>query len=400
MDLSVIIVNYNVKHYIEQCIKSVLWCGRTLDLEVIVVDNDSHDGSVEYLRERFGNRITVIPSSRNLGFSKANNVGIRASSGDFVLLLNPDTIVTESSLCDTLAFMRSHPTAGGLGVRMLTSEGFSAPESRRGLPSPMTSFYKMVGLCAKYPNHKRFGRYYMSGISWDEHQIIDVISGAFCMLRREALFKVGLLDEDYFMYGEDIELSTQLQAAGFVNWYYPSFILHYKGESTYKSSFRYVHVFYKAMLIFFRKHYQHYSFLLTLPIKCAIVAKALLVGCRIAFDALSNRDEESLRLRESESTQYIFIGTEFSLATCREIAKRRGLSARFIEGTIGTLPQGHLQPATCHLPPAPTVVVYDTSAYSHADIFRIFSSCPQRNVSMGTFDSYTRKIITQKEVIV
>ena len=147
---------------------------------------------------------------------------------------------------------------------MQCADGLLAPESRRGRPSPMTAFYKMCGLCAMFP-HSRFGRYYMGGMSWSEAGRIDVVSGAFCMMRRSALDRVGLLDEDFFMYGEDIDLSCRIADAGYENWYIPAHILHYKGESSHQSSFRYVHVFYNAMLIFFRKHYGSVSHLVALP---------------------------------------------------------------------------------------------------------------------------------------
>jgi GT2 family glycosyltransferase len=184
-----------------------------------------------------------------------------------VLLLNPDTFVGEDSLYAVLDFMDAHPQAGGAGVRMYDGLGLVARESRRGLPTPWVSLLKMLGFSR---------RYYMSQLSWDEPGRIQVMSGAFMMLRREALERVGLLDEDFFMYGEDIDLSYRIMKGGYENWYVPADIVHYKGESTQKSSFRYVHVFYQAMLIFFRKHYGHQSILFTLPVKLAIYFRAAL----------------------------------------------------------------------------------------------------------------------------
>ena len=157
---------------------------------------------------------------------------------------------------------------------MLTADGTVAPESRRGVPTPMTAFYKLSGLCGMFPNSRRFGRYYLGHLPWDSPQQIEVVSGAFCMLRTSVLKKVGLLDEDYFMYGEDIDLSYRILKSGATNWYVPETILHYKGESTHKSSFRYVHVFYQAMHIFFRKHFSHLGLFISIPIKTAIIVKA------------------------------------------------------------------------------------------------------------------------------
>ena len=279
MELSVIIVSYNVRYYLEQCLMSVFRATEGLACEVFVVDNHSRDDSVEYIRERFGERVHLIASNHNLGFARANNKAIAKAQGKYVLLLNPDTFVGESTIRQVLQFMDTHERAGGVGVRMFNANGSVARESRRGLPTPLVSLGKMLGFS---------NRYYMSHLSWNEPGRIEVISGAFCLLRRDALNKVGWLDEDFFMYGEDIDLSYRVLKGGYENWYVPASILHYKGESTQKSSFRYVHVFYQAMLIFFRKHYSHLSFIFSLPIKTAIYFRALVALLRMLGNRLSN----------------------------------------------------------------------------------------------------------------
>lgn len=273
MKLTVVIVSYNVRDYIAQCLLSLTRALQGLEAEVYVVDNHSHDDTVAYLREQFP-EVTVIASNHNLGFARANNIAIRQTQGNYVLLLNPDTIVAETTISEAVAFMDDHPEAGGLGVRMLRDDGFDAKESRRGLPTPSVAFYKMSGLCSRFPKSRRFGHYYMGYLPWDEPAQIEVISGAFCLLRREALDKIGLLDEDFFMYGEDIDLSYRLLKGGWENWYLPYPIVHYKGKSTQKSDYRYVHIFYKAMLIFFRKHYSHLSIFYAVPVKMAIYFRA------------------------------------------------------------------------------------------------------------------------------
>ena len=267
MKLSVIIVNYNVRFYVEQCVTSVKKATRDIDCEIFVVDNHSSDGSVEYLKERLDSSINLIECNHNGGFAKANNIAIRQSKGEYLLLLNPDTFVGEDSIKQVLTFMDEHPNAGGAGVMMHNADGTVARESRRGLPTPYVSLLKMLGFTQ---------RYYMSHLPWNKPGRIDVISGACFMIRRDALEKIGLLDEDFFMYGEDIDLSYRLLKGGYENWFVPACIVHYKGESTQKTSFRYVHVFYQAMLIFFRKHYGHLSLLVTLPIKLAIYFRATL----------------------------------------------------------------------------------------------------------------------------
>ena len=245
MKLSIVIVNYNVRQYVEKCLESVAVAAKGIELEVFVVDNASTDGSVAYLRERFPD-VKYIENKRNLGFSKANNVAIRQATGEYVLLLNPDTVISENVLRECIAFADAHPKSGAIGLRMHNEDGSIAPESRRAVPTPW------IALC-KYLGKSR--RYYMSWLPWDQPARIEVVSGAFCFLRHSALTEVGLLDEDYFMYGEDIDLSYQLLRHGYENWYLPLDIVHYKGKSTIKTSFRYTYTFYKAMLIFFVKHY-------------------------------------------------------------------------------------------------------------------------------------------------
>ena len=264
MKLSIVIVSYNVRSYLEACLQSVRKALEGIEGEVFVVDNHSSDDTVSVLRSQYS-WVRLIENQENLGFAKANNIAIRQSQGDYVLLLNPDTVVGEQTLRSALLFMDEHPKAGGAGVMMLNTDGTRAPESRRALPTPWVSCLKMLGFTK---------RYYMSHLPWDAPGRIDVVSGAFCLLRKEALDKIGLLDEDFFMYGEDIDLSYRLLKASWENWYLPYAIVHHKGKSTQKSDYRYVHIFYQAMLIFFRKHYSHLSIFYTLPVKMAIYFRA------------------------------------------------------------------------------------------------------------------------------
>ncbi len=257
MKLSVVIVNYNVRYYLEQCLLSVLSSLKDLETEVFVVDNNSSDGSLEYLQPKFPG-VTFIANHDNPGFSKANNQAIRQSTGKYVLLLNPDTVVGEDTLQNVCRFMDDHPDAGGLGVKMIDGYGRFLPESKRGFPSPWNSFCKMTGISRIFPRSPLFGKYHLKYLEENKVHRVDVLAGAFMLLRREVLNKTGLLDETFFMYGEDIDLSYRITQAGYHNYYVPEKIIHYKGEST-KKDFRYVQVFYEAMLIFFKKHYPHYS---------------------------------------------------------------------------------------------------------------------------------------------
>jgi GT2 family glycosyltransferase len=264
MKLSVVIVSYNVRSYLEECLKSVQEALEGIEGEVFVVDNHSDDDSVEIVRQVYP-WVNLIVNLENLGFAKANNQAIRRAQGEYVLLLNPDTVVTQDTFRGVLAFMDEHPKAGSAGVMMCYEDGSRAPESRRAVPTPWVAAQKMLGFTK---------RYYMSDLPWDQPCKIEVVSGAFCLLRHQALKTVGLLDEDFFMYGEDIDLSYRLLKGGWENWYLPYSIIHYKGKSTQKSDYRYVHVFYQAMLIFFQKHYSHLSFVYSIPVKLAIYFRA------------------------------------------------------------------------------------------------------------------------------
>lgn len=280
--LSVIIVNYNVEYFLEQCLYSVRKSLKGIDGEVIVVDNNSVDGSLKMLKEKFP-EITLIANKENTGFSKANNQAIRISKAEYVLLLNPDTVVEDDTFRKVIEFMDEHPDAGGLGVRMVDGQGKFLPESKRGLPTPITAFYKIFGFSGLFPKSTRFGRYHLGFLDEFEVHEVDVLSGAFMLLRKSVLEEIGLLDEEFFMYGEDIDLSYRIQLGGYKNYYYPhTRIIHYKGESTKKSSVNYVFVFYNAMIIFARKHFsQKRAKTFTFLINIAIYFRAFL--------ALANR---------------------------------------------------------------------------------------------------------------
>jgi GT2 family glycosyltransferase len=255
MDLSIIIVSYNVKYFLEQCLHAVNKASGNISSEIFVVDNNSADGSAQMVAEKFP-RVHLLSNTDNVGFARANNQAIRMAGGKFILLLNPDTLVQEDAFDKCLAYMKEEPAVGCLGVKMIDGKGRFLPESKRSLPTPGVAFYKIFGLSALFPRSRRFGRYHLGFLDPDQIHEVEVISGAFMLLRQEALKKAGLLDETFFMYGEDIDLSFRIHAAGFRNIYFPlTTIIHYKGESTKKGSINYVLMFYMAMIIFARKHF-------------------------------------------------------------------------------------------------------------------------------------------------
>lgn len=287
MKLSIVIVNYNVRYFLEQCLHSTEKAIKNIDAEVFVVDNNSVDGSNEMVITKFP-WVNLIANTDNKGFSKANNQAIKLAKGEYILLLNPDTVLEHDTLTKCVAFMDEHQDAGGLGIKMVDGKGKYLPESKRGLPTPAVAFYKISGLANLFPKSKVFGKYHMGFLDNDKTNEVEILAGAFMMLRKKALDKVGLLDETFFMYGEDIDLSYRIIKGGYKNYYYPAArIIHYKGESTKKSSINYVFVFYNAMIIFARKHFsQKNARLFSILIHLAIYLRAFLAIISRVFKKL------------------------------------------------------------------------------------------------------------------
>lgn len=288
MKLSIVIVNYNVKYFLEQCLLSVQQALHGIEAEIFVVDNASEDGSTAMLQAKFP-EVKLIENKENLGFSKANNQALRLARGEYQLLLNPDTVVQENTFNVCLRYMDAHTDAGALGVKMMDGKGNFLPESKRGLPTPWVSFYKIFGLSALFPRSPRFARYHLGHLDKNKNHEVEILAGAFMLMRKEALDKTGLLDEDYFMYGEDIDLSYRIVKAGYKNFYLAdTSIIHYKGESTKKGSLNYVYIFYKAMAIFARKHFSgSYATAFNFMISLAIYLRAGLSVVKRVLDVLA-----------------------------------------------------------------------------------------------------------------
>jgi len=255
LQLSIIIVSYNVKYFLEQCLCSVQKAIEHLNAEVWVVDNASFDNSIVYLQPMFP-WVKFIANVKNIGFAKANNQVLFQCRGKYVLFLNPDTLLAEDSLIKCIAFMEKNKEAGALGIRMIDGSGSFLPESKRSFPSPLTSFYKLAGLSALFPASKIFSRYSLTYLDEYKNHEVDVLSGAFMLAKKNMLVELKGFDEDFFMYGEDIDLSYRIQKLGFKNYYFSeSTIIHFKGESSRKGSLKYVKMFYQAMSTFVKKHY-------------------------------------------------------------------------------------------------------------------------------------------------
>jgi O-antigen biosynthesis protein len=261
MLLSIVIVSYNVKPLLQQCLVSAEKAIEFLKApaEIIVVDNNSGDGSAETIRQKFPG-VKLIANQENRGFAKACNQGMGTSSGEYILLLNPDTVIPPDCFQKCLSFFTKHPDAGAIGVRMVDENGKFLKESKRGFPTPAASFFKLFGLAKLFPRSKRFAAYYLGHLGEKNNQEVAVLSGAFMMIPKKVLEKTGYFDEAFFMYGEDIDLSCRIREAGFRNYYLAeTTIIHLKGKSTPRKDTRYIKEFYRAMQVFTEKYYRNKS---------------------------------------------------------------------------------------------------------------------------------------------
>lgn len=290
MKLSVIIVSFNVKPFLERCLYTVYKAATGIESEIFVIDNNSYDGSAEMVADKFPS-VNLISNIVNAGFSKANNQALHYARGEFVLFLNPDTLVSEESIRECLKFMESNPGAGAVGVKMTDGKGKFLPESKRSLPTPMVALCKIIGLTALFPRSRIFGRYYLGYLDNNQTHEIEVLTGAFFFTRKKVLDKAGWFDEDFFMYGEDIDLSYRILKQNFSIYYHPvTEIIHFKGESTRKSSINYVLTFYRAMIIYTKKHFNFPgAFLLLFFVYTAICFRASLSIAGRIFGRLFRR---------------------------------------------------------------------------------------------------------------
>jgi O-antigen biosynthesis protein len=276
-DISVIIVNYNVKELLEQCIISILSASKNLKTEIIVVDNNSFDGSVEHIKKKFNDvsSLKIIASPINLGFAKANNLGAREAKGEYLLILNPDTVLQEDTLEKSLDFYKNTAGTGALTCKLILPNGRLDLACRRSFPTPAVAVYRILGLSRLFPKSKTFGKYNLTYLDENSTYEVDAIVGAFMLIKKDIYDKMNGFDEEYFMYGEDLDLCYRIKKAGYKIYYYPqTSIIHYKGESTKKSSISYVNNFYGAMRIFVKKNLKTSFWLMNLLIKLSIIYRA------------------------------------------------------------------------------------------------------------------------------
>jgi O-antigen biosynthesis protein len=272
LDLSIIIVNYNVKEFLQNLLHSIAKSALNISYEIIIVDNASDDGSVEFIKDKFPD-VKLISNNKNLGFSKANNLGLKIAQGKYILLLNPDALLREDTLQKMIEFFKNTPDAGLAGCKILNPDGSLQLACRRNFPGPWTSFCKVTGLSSLFPKSRIFARYNLTYMDENQTYEVDAISGSFMMMKKEVYEKVGGFDEEFFMYGEDLDLCYRIQKAGYKVYYvHDTQIIHYKGESTKRSSFDETKVFYNAMNLFVKKHLSG-SFLVEIILLLAITLR-------------------------------------------------------------------------------------------------------------------------------
>ena len=312
MKLSVIIVNYNVRYFLELCLQSVQKALEEIDAEIIVVDNNSSDDSCKMILENFS-EVILIKNPKNVGFSKANNQGVSKAKGQYVLILNPDTVVAKDTFKKVLKFAKSRQNFGALGVKLVDGKGCFLPESKRGIPTPMVSFYKLIGISSK-----KTGKYYANHLKEGETGIVDVLVGAFMFMRRKVYNEVKGFDERYFMYGEDIDLSYKILNKGYQNYYFADTqVIHFKGESTI-NDVKQLHHFHKAMEIFYDEHFKLnkvYDLIMRLGIKVWYLvkffslkktAKTTFLSEEIAYFGNNKEVFKQIQLLNSEAKEYKF----------------------------------------------------------------------------------------------
>jgi GT2 family glycosyltransferase len=367
MQLSIIIVNYNVKYFLEHCLLSVIKACKNVAVEILVVDNNSTDGSKEYLEPKFSN-VRFFWNTQNLGFGKANNFALPFAKGEYILFLNPDTIVPEDCFTNCLAFFENHANCGALGVRMIDGAGNFLKESKRSLPSPSAGFFKMFGFAEMFPSSKFFAQYYAGHLPEKENNKVDVLAGAFMMLSKKAISLTNGFDESFFMYGEDIDLSYRIQKAGQQNYYLgETTIIHFKGESTQKKSENYIKHFYGAIKRFVDKHYSQQKFkrvLMNLVVGSAkIIAKINSVFFSEKANVIPNpplflilfgnedqekhiieliKDSASMILTNTQNMQNLFEIMEQQIVDAIIFCDNNNLTNKIIIENITALPQKYL----------------------------------------------------------
>ncbi len=312
MQLSVIIVSYNAKYHLEQCLYSVIAACNNVRSEIIVIDNASTDNVIEYLQSKFPS-VIFIKNEINEGFAKANNKGLKIAKGEYVLYLNPDTIIPENIFNATIYFLEQDMEAGAVGVQMIDGNGRFLPESKRSFPSVRTSFFKLSGMAGLFPKSGLFNKYALGNLDENNIHEANVLAGAFLLSSKKILQSLNGFDEDFFMFGEDIDLSYRITQQGYKNYYLGNnIIIHFKGEST-RNDKAYVENFYNAMKIFISKHHSSISSMLLKP---AVTAAKIISSSTKKIKQLLPAHKES-----KANTGFILLGDEDATTSAATILR-------------------------------------------------------------------------------
>ena len=356
MKLSIIIVSYNVSYFLEQCLLSVNEACKNITVEIIVVDNNSSDGTCEMLAKKFVD-VKLILNKNNVGFSKANNQGVEKATGEYVLILNPDTVVAEDTFDIILPFAEKQKNLGALGVKMIDGTGNFLPESKRNVPTVRIANQKIRGNSENY---------YANQLSVNENAEVEILTGAFMLLKRKRYQSIGGFDEDYFMYGEDIDLSYKLLNEGYQNYYFGSTaIIHYKGESTIKD-ISYLKHFYGAMQIFYKKHFkvnQFYNIFMYLGIKILTIFKSIII--------FKEKNESDNRIK----SRILFIGDN------QEIFHRIKQKSQAKKAEISTKIPLNIADFD--------VVIFDSAFMAYKEIIKYFQDEKLQNICKRIIPKYT-----------
>lgn len=307
LDVSIIIVNYNTRQLTLDCLASVYASKTSYQYEVIVIDNASHDGSVEAIRDGYP-EIQLITNRDNTGFAVANNQGMEVAKGRYILLLNSDTVVQPDTLHTMIGFMDRHPEMGASGCKVILPDGSLDKACKRGFPTPSASFYYAFGISRLFPDRPKFNQYQLGHLSPDDEYPVDCLVGAFMLVRRETIDQVGGLDETFFMYGEDIDWCYRIKEAGWGIFYYPrTYIVHYKGGSARRKPLKITYEFHRAMWVFHRKHYaKKYNLLTNTAVWMGISLKFTLSLLRSKLSPPSRQVRTETRLRaENEASSEV-----------------------------------------------------------------------------------------------
>lgn len=316
MQLSIIILNYNVRYFLELCVLSVQNAIQNSDAEIIVIDNNSQDNSCEMMKKRFPN-IKFIENKENSGFPKGNNIGVAAAKGEYICILNPDTVVAEDTFSKVLAFAKKQKELGIVGVKLIDGTGNFLPESKRGIPTPFVAFTKIMGLYKIFP--KTFGKYYAQHISENQTGKVDILVGAFMLMKRDLYLEIGGFDENCFMYSDDIDLSYMALKKGKTNYYFhETSVVHYKGESTVKDE-TYMKRFQEAMNFFYQKHFK-VSLLFSVFMKVGIVFFSMIKKFQ-GKPKLKSRPEKYILVSEDEALREKFENKWRTLVERQRITK-------------------------------------------------------------------------------